>query len=462
MSLIAKPKVLIVGAGIGGMALGILLHKAKIPFEIYERATVVKPLGTAMGFNATTAVMFKQCGFYDEFLAVAKPMSGVQVGNIHRTIDYKIDFSEQEELFGANGFIVPRPDICDLLARHVPKEHMHMGKKVIASEQSKDGVRLSFADGTTAEGHILVGADGAYSTIRQHLYNQLKKEDRLPASDAEPLPFSSICLVGQTKPLDPKDFPNVSLEESQIQTILGKGTPYSWSTFTTKRRTIAWAIGQVYNEERSTADEKNEEWGPGAADAMCEISRDFPVISGGEKVVTIGDLIDWTPKELITKVMLEEKVFETWYDGRVVLLGDACHKINPAGGAGASNAIHDAITIANWIYALPPSPTTQDIEKYFAEYTKERLPMAKAAYDSSVTFKNISSKSYLGWIAGFAFKNMPAWMNRKMMAGMMAYRPSVAFLPDAEDNGTVKPWPQHSLEARRIVKERMEAAASQA
>lgn len=55
---------------------------------------------------------------------------------------------------------------------------------------------------------------------------------------------------------------------------------------------------------------------------MCEISRDFPVISGGDKPVTIGDLIDWTPKELITKVMLEEKVFETWYDGRVVLLGD--------------------------------------------------------------------------------------------------------------------------------------------
>lgn len=55
---------------------------------------------------------------------------------------------------------------------------------------------------------------------------------------------------------------------------------------------------------------------------MCELSRDFPVISGGDKLVTMGDLIDWTPKDLITKVMLEEKVFETWYDGRVVLLGD--------------------------------------------------------------------------------------------------------------------------------------------
>ncbi|KAF9283545.1 hypothetical protein BGZ88_010436 [Linnemannia elongata] len=459
MSAIAKPKVLIVGAGLGGMALGILLHKAKIPFEIYERASVVKPLGTALSFNATTAVMFKQCGFYDEFLAIAKPMSGVQVGNTRRTIDYKIDFSEQEELFGANGFIVPRPDICDLFIRHVPKEHMHMGKKVVSSEQTEEGVRLSFADGTTAEGAILVGADGAYSTIRQQMYEQLKKEDRLLASDGEPLPFSTTCLVGQTKPLDPKDFPSLALPDSQVMTILGKGTPYAWSIFTTKRNTIAWAVGEVLGRESSKEGEKNEEWGPGAAEAMCELSRDFPVISGGDKLVTMGDLIDWTPKDLITKVMLEEKVFETWYDGRVVLIGDACHKISPAGGAGATNAIHDAITVANWIYALPPSPTKNDIEKYFAEYKKERLPKAKGAYESSLMFKTISSKTYLEWVAAFCFKNMPAWMNRKMLAGMMAYRPMVAFLPDPEDNGTIPPSPQHSLEARRIVKERMEAAS---
>ena len=102
-----------------------------------------------------------------------------------------------------------------------------MNKKVIASEQTADGVVLRFSDGTTAEGHILVGADGAYSTIRQHLYDDFKKQGRLPASDAEPLPFSAICLVGQTNPLDPAEFPNVALEESQIQSILQKGTPYS-------------------------------------------------------------------------------------------------------------------------------------------------------------------------------------------------------------------------------------------
>jgi hypothetical protein len=40
-----KPKVLIVGAGIGGLLLGALLEKAEIPYEIFERTSVVKPLG---------------------------------------------------------------------------------------------------------------------------------------------------------------------------------------------------------------------------------------------------------------------------------------------------------------------------------------------------------------------------------------------------------------------------------
>lgn len=43
-----RPKVLIVGAGLAGLTLGMLLHKASIPFEIYERAAVVKPLGKSL------------------------------------------------------------------------------------------------------------------------------------------------------------------------------------------------------------------------------------------------------------------------------------------------------------------------------------------------------------------------------------------------------------------------------
>lgn len=54
---------------------------------------------------------------------------------------------------------------------------------------------------------------------------------------------------------------------------------------------------------------------------MCKEVRDFPV-PGGNGQLVLGDLIDRTPKEYISKVMLEEKLFDTWYGGRTVLLGD--------------------------------------------------------------------------------------------------------------------------------------------
>lgn len=103
---------------------------------------------------------------------------------------------------------------------------------------------------------------------------------------------------------------------------------------------------------------------------MCDETRSFS-IPMGDKFKTLGDIYDNTPSDLITKVMLEEKVFETWYSGRTVLMGDckfgyferrrrrgafesmsqlitafvisfcpcliACHKVNPSGAQGKAH-----------------------------------------------------------------------------------------------------------------------------
>ena len=97
-------------------------------------------------------------------------------------------------------------------------------------ENGGNGVLVRFSNGSESEGDILVGADGAYSAIRQSLYAKLKKAKKLRASDDLPLPFSTVCLVGQTRPLTPEEFPDIALDESQFRNILGDNKPYSVSS----------------------------------------------------------------------------------------------------------------------------------------------------------------------------------------------------------------------------------------
>ncbi|KAF9127872.1 hypothetical protein BGW39_005508 [Mortierella sp. 14UC] len=426
-----RPRILIVGAGIGGATLGMLLTKAGVPFDIYERTSSVKPLGSALFFNATTAKLFKQCGIYDQIMEIAKLTHSIQIANENREIDYILDYAEAVPLFGSSGYIVSRPKMYELLLSQVPKERIHMGKKVTAVEQTENGVVIHFEDKTTAKGDILVGADGAYSKVRECIYDDLRNEGRLLASDDEPLPFTNISLVGQTRPLDPTEFPNVSLPDCQFIRILGDNKPYASESF------------------------KNTEWGPQAAEAMCTEVRNFPIVSGGDKITTVGDLIDLTPKEYISKVMLEEKVFETWHNKRVVLIGDACHKINPSGGSGANNAIHDAATLANWLNVLSNSPTTAEIEHSFEKYKAERLPWVKQSFDSSLVFKVMVEASFKAKLVKLVSKYMPSWMSRKMLIRMTINQPEVSFLPPSEYLGSIAPAPQPSYdETLAILQER--------
>lgn len=95
-------------------------------------------------------------------------------------------------------------------------------------------------------------------------------------------------------------------------------------TATTLQNNICWMVIQHLTKESSKQNDsfRNSEWGPEAADAMCKEIRHFPIPGGKDGNLTMGDLIDRCRRNLISKVMLEEKVFSTWHGGRTVLLGD--------------------------------------------------------------------------------------------------------------------------------------------
>jgi hypothetical protein len=83
-----------------------------------------------------------------------------------------------------------------------------------------------------------------------------------------------------------------------------------------------------YSAERNNSF-RNSEWGPEAAEALAREVRPFKVPGGKDgKVRTLGEYVDKTPCHLMSKVMLEEIVFDTWYGGRTVLLGDGQYQFS--------------------------------------------------------------------------------------------------------------------------------------
>ncbi|KAI1299051.1 hypothetical protein EDD11_006565 [Mortierella claussenii] len=339
-----KPHVMIIGAGIAGLALAAALERANIPYEVFERESSVKPLGSALAFGPGVMPFFDQLGILDRIRARARIVGKNQIYRDQHGLQGVINYEIAEE----NG-------------------------------------------------------------VRQSMYEHLEKEGKLPLSDKAPLGFSSACLVGQTKPLDPSTFDAFEDRFCRFDCILGNNSPY---------------FPKVWPED----------------------VRDFPVYCGD--YTAMGDLIDLTPTDLMSKVMLEEKFFETWYDGRTVLVGDACHKMTPNAGLGATNGIFDAIVLSNYLSTLTTN-NADDIARAFQQYQNERGPVARKAVSTSSAFSHIVGRAWYHGIIRKAVMSMPKWLWDKTSSERNRYRPQVSFLPPAHDPGSVRPLYQRSLEKTR-------------
>ncbi|KAF9213490.1 hypothetical protein BGZ59_005277 [Podila verticillata] len=458
IDVLSRPKVIIAGGGLSGLTLAILLKQAKIPFVVLERAKEIKPLGSAILLGAGVGPLFQQMGIYEEFKKIGKYTTELQMFNENLKPEFTIEGAWLADLTTYKDYVVSRPDLYDLLWRHVPRENIRLGKRVLSYVEEETSITVNCSDNSVFCGDILVGADGAYSAVRQHLYKNLKATTGIPPSDDIPLPFSCVCLVGQTTVLDPEDFPELKSEKSHFTSILGLKNLCTWLTFSTKKNTMCWMVIQFLNKDTSKQNDsfRNSEWGPEPAEAMAREVRAFKVPGGKDGVISLAEYIDRTPKEYMAKVMLEEIVFETWHDGRAVLMGDACHKMNPAGGVAGLVAIHDAVALANWLSTLH-SPTVHDMNRVFKEYRAERYPVAKQAFRSSQMYTKFLGKSMLSVIVRAVMKRFPDWLWRQLKISVSRSRPQVSFLPLVEDKGSVKLLHQPSLhKTLAINKERAE------
>ena len=117
-----------------------------------------------------------------------------------------------------------------LLLSRIPAHKIHYNKRVVATVQDENKVAIHCHDGSEHNGTILVGADGAYSTVRQNMYKELEGAGTLPTTDTQPLSYDYDCVVGITKSLDLESYAVFLENFCEFEVVLGKEIPFTVST----------------------------------------------------------------------------------------------------------------------------------------------------------------------------------------------------------------------------------------
>ncbi|KAF8984262.1 hypothetical protein BGZ46_008435 [Entomortierella lignicola] len=456
----SNPKVLIVGAGLGGLTLAILLEKANIDYEIYERSTTLRALGSATSLAPNVLPLLEQLGLHEELKTIWKETSYFSMYKETENGDIELtgrsDSTILQEISGYPMVLMARPDLHSLLLSHVPSHKIHLGKRVLSIIQDIDnGVLIRTSDGMTHEGDILVGSDGAYSGVRQSLYKLMAEEKLLPSSDAQDLKICHMSVLGTTKSIDTNIMP--ASEDGRTFHVIGFDKPSTWRCFEVPGNRICWRVDiqlQSNSFEHSDAF-RNTDWGSESSETIEDDWRSFKIPLGVDgSLITIGDLINASDPENITKVMLEEKLYTTWYHHRTVLMGDSCHKMLPNAGRGAVNAMLDAVILANSIYEIANNATYDNIQSAFKEYYAERFPLAKAELESSQKIaKVVAGQTWFdsAW-RKMVLRLFPSYTMRVALLKSLAYRPQASFLPKIAYRGSGKVNPQK--ESKRYLREK--------
>ncbi|GJJ71386.1 hypothetical protein EMPS_03736 [Entomortierella parvispora] len=392
-----------------------------------------------MTLGPTILPVFEQLGMLEELQRFSLNVKPFVLRNEKMKIHGTVGLNGEKEVAGYNGQLFARPELFDLLLSRIPPSKISLGKKVLRVEEKDDKVIIHCSDGSAYRGDILVGADGAYSAVRQNIYRDMKEAGVLPKADSEDLVAGYTCIVGVTDPLDLEKYPMLKSPDCNSE-FMGVESR-SWVLMSIPNGRVAWACSSQFQSvvEAKKQMFMNSEWGPEANAPMIKEYEDYPIPYGG----TMRDLFEKTPMERISKVYLEHKMFQTWHYKRSVLIGDACHKLLPAGGQGAVNSLQDAVILANCLYDLKDN-TQKSITAAFQSYFNQRYSHAKGQYETSKLLAKVVGG--LNWserlIRTIFLHYLPQTIVKNNLKKVSAYRPQVTFLPMVPFRGTGNVLPQ--------------------
>ncbi|KAF9971452.1 hypothetical protein BGZ73_005605 [Actinomortierella ambigua] len=397
--------VIIVGAGIAGLSLGIMLEKADsvgIRYTILERAHEFKTIGSSIGLSAQCLRVFDQLGILDDLKTASTNIIGSVYMDQELSVIGRVDTSFCEERYGYGVQLFSRPELMQKLLSHVPEEKILWGKKVLSLSQDNDGAVVRCADGTTVHGDIIIGADGAYSAVRQSLYDSMKKKGIvLKKSETSPLRFDQFSILGTTEKIDHLyKFPEDGCRMYNILPSTEEDI-YAYTMMFDDGR-LGWRLSGP-SLARHVKDEANfrfSDWDSESIDDLKRHLSDAPAPIVG----TVG------------------KLFE----------------VVPAAGQGANQSILDCICLANLLYELP-SKDIKDIEKVFTKFYEIRAPQARKAVAGSKRLgKLVGAHSFFGTaMRALVLKLMSGSLNVKSLDAMYSGRPILNYLPKIDLKGSL-------------------------
>ena len=315
-------KILIAGAGIGGLTAASCLMNAGYDVEIYEQAPELSEIGAGIQLSANAMHVLNGLGL-GKAIAKLSVRPAAYVFRLHDTGEVIGQFplaEEHERLNGAPYNQLHRADLHDLLAvkaRDFNKEVVRPNRRVVGFEETAAGVELHFADGSRAGGDLLIGADGVKSAVRAQI------------AGADHAAYTGDAAWRLTLPTDqlPDDF------MGQVMSVwMGPGRHVV--CYYLRGGALLNFVGLVETEEIS-----EESWT--AKFPWERLKADFE--GWHEDIQAVIDSVD---KDSCFRWSLYYRPpIATWSTRRATLLGDAVHATLPYLAQGAAMAIEDAAVL---------------------------------------------------------------------------------------------------------------------
>lgn len=347
--------ILIIGAGVGGLALAQGLQKSGISFTVFERdpRSDYRAQGYRLKINGDGADALKAVLTDENFEYFKNTCAESFPGETNINA---LDGSILASRAGAGSrpgpvpYLADRTVLRDVLMRGI-KDKIVFGKQLHRYEEVAYGIVAHFTDGTSQQGSLIVGADGVHSVVRKQYQ-----------PDHRPVDTNGTCIYGKTPTTEQflQAFPARALK---WMTLILDRTPMTQTLDIdeTPLTLLMEPVRFVNNTHRSEVPEDYVYWVLiSRSDIFAAARRELETLEKDQSayslcihmtqewdpsIRSLFALQDRTQASMLNISSAKPQIPDWTASERVVLLGDAVHVMSPCGGVGAVTALKDAATL---------------------------------------------------------------------------------------------------------------------